>query len=235
MRTYRSILCLTVVLFTSSAFVQANDSLHYNILNLQAEANRNISNDQMHAVLFMERSNKQPAALASEVNQYINQALALARQYPSIKVETGSQNTYPIYDNDSRKLKDWRTNAQIRIESKDFKAASQLIAALQQNFQIQSLNFTVSPQTREKVENELMIEASKNFQQRAQTLVSAWNKNNYQVINLNINTNHYAHQPAPRMEMFKSAAPADMAVPTQEMAAGESNLTVMINGSIQMN
>ena len=35
----------------------------------------------------------------------MNQALATSRKYPQVKVETGAQSTYPIYDNDSNKLK----------------------------------------------------------------------------------------------------------------------------------
>ena len=82
-------------------------------------------------------------------------------------------------------------------ESTDFKAASQLIAELQQNFQTESINFTVSEAKRKKVENELMLEASKNFQQRAQSLAQAWNKPGYQLVNLNINTNNSGYPPVP--------------------------------------
>ena len=39
----------------------------------------------------------------------MNQALATSRKYPQVKVETGAQSTYPIYDNDSNKLKEWRS------------------------------------------------------------------------------------------------------------------------------
>mgnify|MGYP006392576309 CR=1 FL=1 len=109
----------------------------------------------------------------------MTQAVNTAKKYTQIKVETGSQSTYPIYDNDNRKVKEWRGRAEIRLESKDFKAASQLISELQQNFQTQSINFTVSDNQRKKVENELMVEASKNFQQRAQILTQAWNKTHY--------------------------------------------------------
>ena len=68
-----------------------------------------------------------------------------------MKIETGAQSTYPIYDNDNRKLKEWRGRAQIRLESKDFKATSQLIAELQQHFQTQSINFKVSDEKRKKL------------------------------------------------------------------------------------
>lgn len=103
----------------------------------------------------------------------MNQAMMLAKKYPQVKVETGSQTTYPVYDNENRKLKEWRGRAEVQIESTDFKAASQLVSELQQNFQTESINFTVSDAQRKKVENELMIEASKNFQQRAQMLSQA--------------------------------------------------------------
>ncbi|GAA5558418.1 hypothetical protein Asch01_03174 [Acinetobacter schindleri] len=230
------LLALTNLILASSlatgAFAAPVESLNYNVVNLSAEASRDISNDLMHANLYVEKSNKQPAELAAQINQLMKQAINAAKKYPSVKIETGSQHTYPVYDNDNRKLREWRARAQVRIESTDFKAASQLIAELQQNFQTESINFTVSEAKRKKVENELMLEASKNFQQRAQSLAQAWNKAGYQLVNMNINTNNSGYPPVPRMAMAKSAY-AEAAIPDQEMAAGESKMTVSANGSIQ--
>ena len=64
----------------STAFAQQNESLNYNIVNVQAEATREVSNDQMHAVLYIEKSHKQPAELASQINQLMSQAIATARK-----------------------------------------------------------------------------------------------------------------------------------------------------------
>ncbi|WP_180114576.1 MULTISPECIES: SIMPL domain-containing protein [unclassified Acinetobacter] len=230
----RKIILSTVLLASGlglAAATQAADPLNYNIVNIQADATRQVSNDQMHAVLYIEKSNKQPAELATQINQLMTQAVNTARKYPAVKIETGSQSTYPIYDNDSRKLKEWRGRAEVRLESTDFKAASQLVSELQQNFQTQSISFSVSDAQRKKVENELMVEASKNFQQRAQALAQAWNKSGYNLVNINLNTSNYGGQPVPRMAMMKAAA-AD-AIPEQEMAGGESKITVSANGSIQ--
>ncbi len=110
----------------STAFAQQNESLNYNIVNVQAEATREVSNDQMHAVLYIEKSHKQPAELASQINQLMSQAIATARKYPQVKVETGSQTTYPIYDNDSRKLKEWRGRAEVRVQSTDFQSGKSI-------------------------------------------------------------------------------------------------------------
>lgn len=233
MRYFYTTLALALTTAISApAFAQDNNALNYNVLNIQAEASREISNDEMTAVLYIEKSNKQPAQLASEINQLMTQAINTAKKYSQIKFETGSQSTYPVYDNDNRKVKEWRGRAEIRVESKDFKAASQLISELQQNFQTQSINFNVSDSQRKKVENELMVEASKNFQQRAQSLAQAWNKSSYQLININLNTNSYSNRPVPLMAIMKAAS-ADV-IPEQEVASGESQITVNANGSIQL-
>lgn len=218
--------------FSATAFAQPNEQLNYNVINVQAEAARKVSNDEMHAVLYIEKSNKQPAELASQITQLMNQAMALAKKYPQVKVETGSQTTYPIYDNENRKLKEWRGRAEIQIESTDFKAASQLIGELQQNFQTQSINFSVSDAQRKKVENELMVEASKNFQQRAQMLSQAWNKSGYNLINLNLNTSNQYPQPIMMRASMAKFSGAE-AVDAQDVAAGESKITVNANGAIQ--
>ena len=79
------LLALTNLILASSlatgAFATPAESLNYNVVNLSAEASREISNDEMHAVLYIEKSNKQPAELATQINQLMNQAIATARKY----------------------------------------------------------------------------------------------------------------------------------------------------------
>jgi predicted secreted protein len=230
----RSLALATLMLGASlspTIFAQEADTLNYNLVNLQADASRQVANDEMRAVLYIEKSHKQPAELSNQINQLMNQAQSIARKYPQVKVETGTQSTYPVYDNDNQKLKEWRARAEIQIESKDFKAASQLISELQQSFQTQSINFTVSDDQRKKVENELMVEASKNFQQRALAISQAWNKSQYTLVNLNLNTSNYFPQPMMRGGMAKFSMA--QAAPAQDMAAGESKIMVNANGSIQ--
>ncbi|MDM1491843.1 SIMPL domain-containing protein [Acinetobacter indicus] len=224
--------CLLAAAVSGSALAQTTEKLNYNLINVQAEASRQVSNDQMNAVLYIERSHKQPAELANQITQIMNQAMATARKYPTVKVESGSQSTYPVYDNDSQKLKEWRGRAEIHLESTDFKAASQLIGELQQSLQTQSVHFSVSDSQRKKVENELLVEASKNFQQRAQLLTQAWNKSGYQLVNLNMNTNNYTPRPIVMRANTAKFAVAE-AAPAPDMAAGESKMTVNANGTIQ--
>ena len=219
-------------MLSTTSFAHATEALNYNIANVQADATRQVSNDEMHAVLYIEKINKQPAELSAQITQLMNQAMLLSKKYPQVKVETGSQSTYPVYDNDNQKLKEWRGRAEVEIESKDFKAASQLISELQQSFQTQSINFTVSDEQRKKVENELIVEASKNFQQRAQLLSQAWGKAAYNLVNININTSSSYPQPIMMRQSVAKFASAEMA-PAQDVAAGQSKITVNANGTIQ--
>ena len=232
MRTLALATLMIGAALSPSLFAHETENLNYNIVNIQADAARQVANDEMRAVLYIERSNKQPAELSNQINQLMNQAQAISRKYTQVKVETGAQSTYPIYDNDNNKLKEWRARAEIQIESKDFKAASQLISELQQSFQTQSISFSVSDEQRKKVENELMIEASKNFQQRAQLLSQAWNKSAYNLVNLNLNTSNSYPQPI-MMRASMAKFSADEAAPAQDVAAGESKITVNANGTIQ--
>ena len=57
-----------------------NDPLNYNIVNVQADATRQVSNDEMHAVLFIEKNNKQPAELSSQITQLMNQAISISKK-----------------------------------------------------------------------------------------------------------------------------------------------------------
>lgn len=230
---YISVIPLALVtLLSSSIYAHDSNALNYDVANIQAEATRNVANDEMHAVLYIEKSNKQPADLSAQINQSMNQALATAKKYPNVKFTTGSQTSYPIYNNENRKLKEWRGRAEIRLEGTDFKATSQLINELQQNFQTQSINFTVSEAQRKKVENELIVEASKNLQQRAQLLSQTWNKSGYHLVNLQINTQNQYPQPV-FAEMAVAKFSASSAAPAQDVAGGESKISVSANGTIQ--
>lgn len=224
---------LTTLLLTTVTTATFADTLNYNVIDLQTEATRLVSNDEMNVRLSLEKTNKQPAELANQINSLMSQGLALAKKYPQVKVKTGNQNTYPIYDTTSRKLKDWRANAELQLTSKDFKAASQLLSELQQTFQMENISFSVSDEQRKKVESELVIEASQNFQQRAQALTQAWRKTNYELVNLNINTNNYEAAPAAMGLMMAKSRVAEAPM-TQEVSSGESKITVSANGSIQL-
>lgn len=229
-----AVLLSSAVSSVALAGAEHNHEVEYNMISLSASATKQVSNDLMQANLSIEKSHKQPSELAQQVNQLMNFATATAKKYPTVKIKTGQQHTYPIYDEqNNRKLKEWRANASVNLESQDFAATSKLIAELQQQFQLQGVSFSVSDEQRKKVEDELLTEVSKNFQHRAKLLTQSWNKTQYDLVNFNLETQHNQYYAAPMMAMSRQAKVAD-AIDSQDMNVGESKVTINAHGSIQL-
>lgn len=221
------------LLLTKPVLATENWNTNYNIVNIQAETSKDIPNDQMVAVLYIEKSNIQTAVLVDQINQAMNQANMSGQKYPEVKIETGQQNTYPIYDNDSQKLKEWRSRAELRLKSTDFKAMSQLISTLQNTFQTESIQFNISDQQRQLVENELLVSASQSFQKRAQLITQTWHKSKYQLVNLDLRSNEQSFV-QPRMLLASSKMMATSATTSQNFNAGDSKVSVTASGTVQL-
>ena len=102
----------------------------YNTIELQAEAQREVTNDLLNASLYVEVTDANAAQLANTLNRASNEALKIAANFKSVRVRSGGNNTYPVYDR-NQKLTGWRGRAEIRLDSRDFQAAAGLVARLQ--------------------------------------------------------------------------------------------------------
>lgn len=230
-------LCSTILatallgLGVSVANAAENDKPQYRVIQLQADATREVANNQMQAILFAELNNSSPSSLSQDITRILNEAMRQAAKYPQVKVSTGAQNTYPVYD-DKNKLKGWRARAQIELKSTDFKATSDLIAALQNTLQVQSIDFSVSDDQRKKVESELMVEASQAFQQRAGLIQQSWKAASYELVNLDLNA--VSNERPPIMYAMKASRDAGAMAESQNVEGGNSKLRVNASGSVQL-
>lgn len=215
---------LLILSFCAHADVDA-----FNRVDFQVEAAREVGNDLLTANLNASIQNRQPAIVASELNTILNSALKLATAYPAVKTSSGNQSTYPVSDKNNQ-ISAWRGAGQIHLESKDFKAAGELIMKLQESMQLSGVQFSVSPDTRLTIENVLIDVAIKAFQQRAEAIRSAVGTKSYRIVHFSINS---AGMP-PQFQMLRSSRMADQAIPAPEFAGGESRLTVQINGTIEL-
>ena len=122
--------------------------------------------------------------------------------------------------------------ANIELKSTDFTATSQLIADLQETLVMDNLSFGVSEPKKDELERQLMVQASRAFQDQAKTMTSAWDAKGYRVINVNLNTgNNY---PRPMYgAMMKTESMSD-SVPAQNFESGNSTITVTANGTIEL-
>lgn len=204
----------------------------YDQISFQTEVKEEIQNDEVRASLYKKAQALNAKALATTLNTSINKALAIAKRYPSVTVSTGQQNTYPRYDKND-KIIGWTGQANIDLKSTDFAATSQLIADLQETLVMDNLNFGVSNTKKDALEQKLMTDASRAFQQQAKNLTRAWDARGYRVVTVSLNTgNNYPRPMYTSMNM--KAEMADASVPSQNFESGNSTISVTANGTIEL-
>lgn len=202
----------------------------YNAVTLQAEVQREVPNDLLNATLYVEINDATPAGVADAVNRRVNDALRVAREHKDVRARSGNNQTYPVYSKGNQ-LQGWRGRGEIRLESRNFEAASALIGKLQASMQLGGIQFTVAPESRRTAENELITEAIAAFKARAEILKSALGGRGYKLQQLNVSTGHAA--PPPRFAVAR-AAPATQDVAPPSFEAGLSVVSVSANGTIEL-
>ncbi|MFZ5756841.1 MAG: SIMPL domain-containing protein [Pseudomonadota bacterium] len=205
----------------------------YDMISLQADARAEVPNDLLVATLFVEMTQSDATKLAADVTKALNNGIRLVHDFPGVKIESGQQSTWPVYDA-KNKLTGWRTRAELRVESKDFDAAAKAIAKLQSGMQMGALTFVLSPDTADSTSNRLIDSALKAFRARADIVAKSMGAKGWRPVNLNIGTDGGYHPPMPMYRKGGMVAMAADAVPEQEMAGGNSNLTVTVSGTVQL-
>ncbi|HEY6280634.1 MAG TPA: SIMPL domain-containing protein [Burkholderiales bacterium] len=205
----------------------AEEPLRYNVVDLQAEAQREIQNDLMTASLYVEQSGENPARVSNSVNKIVNEALRVAGDVKNVKARTEGYQTYPVYGK-NKLLEAWRVRSEIRLESKDFSALSNLIGKLQSTLQLSYLGFTVSPEARRQAENELIAEAISNFRGRADIVKQSLKGREFKIRRMSVNTSGFH----PRPVLARGIAAQEVAAPNVE--GGTSQVTVNVNGTIEV-
>ena len=209
--------------------MSAAEKSHYDRVTLSATASDMIANDMMAATLTREARGKETATLADEVNQQIEWAVAEVKKHPDFKVRTQAYNTWPVYNKNV--VTGWRVSQTIRIESHDAAALSKLLETLQKRLNLTGISFTVSPALREKSENALISRAIEAFKKRADIIARELGHAKHRVVKLNVSTSGGGPVFKARTMVADESAPA-MAAPAME--AGESRLTVTVNGEIEL-
>lgn len=225
-------LVLAAALLTTISLSQAHasDAL-LNRVDFQSEVSQVMPNDLMRATLSIELSDRNPGQLARALTQAMNEGLAKGRGFSTVKLASGNQQSWPVY-NDKQKLESWRGRAELTLESKNFKAAGELLSQLQDQLQLQSLNFVVSEETRLAAEKKLTTDAIAAFREKADAVRMAWGAKSYSLVQMNLGSSGGGGgYPRPPMVMMMKMADA---APVAEMAGGDSRVSVNVSGSIEL-
>lgn len=220
-----------LALLLAGSALAGDPAPRYNTVELQAEAQRELANDSVSASLYVELNEANPAALAAALNKAANEALRAAREYPAVHARSGNNQTYPVYAK-GNVLQGWRGRAEIRLESKDFEAASRLIGKLQSGMQLANTALSVSPEARRQAENELIAQAIAAFKLRADIVRRALGGRSYKIERLNVSTGYSA--PPPRFAVARALAAGAPEVAPPNLEGGVSMVTVTVGGAIEV-
>lgn len=199
----------------------------FNLVALNAQAEREIPNDLITATLAAEAEGADPAQLADGVNRTMQRALATALAYKSVKAQSGTYQTFPVYD--KNRVARWRVRQELRLESGDFAAATELVGKLQASLVVTGLNLSVSNEARRRAENALIPEALASFDERARVVRDAMKAKGYRVRDLQLSAGGGA-PPRPMMAMARMAES-----PTQPaVEPGSTRILVTVSGTIQL-
>ena len=222
----RAFLVPFLIGLSSAVHAQHHEPLA-DVVNLQAEASREVENDQLVAVLAAEAQGANPAELAAAVNKKMTEALKAAKTVPAVKLRSGNYQTFPQRGKEGR-IEGWQVSQELRLESGDVAAAAKLIGQLQQSLNVRSMAMRLAPQTRRAAEDELITEAVSAFEARAEVVRKALKAKSYGVREINIGAGGGGPRPM-QYEMAMARAAAPIAI-----EAGVSQVTVTVNGSIQL-
>ena len=217
------------LVFCSPALLAGENGVVFNQVRLEAQAEREVENDQLQVTLAVEEQGTEPGKLAGRVNESMEWALDRVKKQSDIQASTQSYQTFPVYKD--RLVVAWRASQVLELKSVQIPRLTELVGQLQTRLQVREMVFTPTRESRVRVENALIEEAMEAFKRRVEIVAKHMNEKNYRIIEINVSTGGFQ----PPVMFAERAAMKSMAVDIASPAveAGTSKVTVTVNGSVQ--
>jgi predicted secreted protein len=229
LRYYLPVMLTALLLTCCMGAVHADTDSHYNRVQLQAQQLESVSNDTMHVTLNTFGEARDPASLATRINDDMEWALGIAKHQEGITAGTGGYQTYPVYKDNV--LKGWRGEQSLELEGRDSRAMSRLVGELQEKLQVKSMSFSVSDEKRTEVENRLISRALDAFKARAAIVVGNLHASGYRIVDITISTSSQRPPVPYPVGRMVATMQAESRVAVE---AGESNVSVTVSGAIEL-
>jgi predicted secreted protein len=239
---------LTAMVFTSLS-AMADDRADiglppqgHTLVNLSASESKTLKQDLLVASLRIEEKGKESLPIQKKINEAMAKAVAIAKKFDTLKVETGSYSLYeyhePIVDEKDGKVvrhdKQWRGSQTITIRSIDSENVLKAVGEIQAlGLVMSNLQYTLSPETEEKEKDAMLVAALKKLQDKAATVSKALGKSGYELADVNVDQGMSGppvmYGRAAKMEM---AMAADAGMPAPVAEAGESIVTLNVSARV---
>ena len=154
-----------------------------NIIHFNTEIQREVTRDLTRVVLFAQEENADLKKLGTSINKKLEQAITQIQAQSAVEIQDNFRTTQVRYDNQGKQT-GWIDRATLVLQSKDSVALSNVIAELNGVFAIESVSSSVSPKMIETVEDEMIKEALKQFEHKADVIKTGLNAKGYQIVEL---------------------------------------------------
>jgi predicted secreted protein len=219
----------SILLLSLGSPLYAADELNYNIINLQADAARQVDNDVMVVIMSALSEANNAAEAAENVNKMMAWAAAIAGKNDSIKSQTMNYQTRPLYKD--KALIGWAVNQQIRFESKAFESLSTLVGTLQEKLRVQSMQFEVSSDRKDNAVTGLITVSLEAFGKKARLVTETLGARDYRIVNISVREDSPV---APYRRSFQAEAMSVQQNSAPHVEAGDSRINVRVEGTVQL-
>lgn len=207
-------------------------------LNISATERVEVDQDMLVASLRIQQELKDASEVQNVINTAMNKAVALAKEYPTLKIETGQYYVSPDYrqvknpqsGEETQEISQWRGSQTITIRSKNAEDTLKVTGQIQDmGFVMNNLGYELSTEKYEETRDALMEDTVTALQERAQRVAKALGKSSVDIIEINVDAQPMMPQPmyarAKGMEMMAMSSDA-MVAPTAEAGLSEVSMTI---------
>ncbi len=203
------------------------------VVSLASSASVEVAKDWMSVTLTVTRDGADAGAVQTALKQALDAALAEARRAAKpgqVDVQTGNFSLFPRYN--KTVITGWQGTAELVVEGRDMPAIGQLVGRIS-TMTVGRVGYGLSREQRERSEAEVSAQAIARFRAKAAEVARGFGYAGYTLREVNVGAD--GPQPvayAPMMRAKAMAAPmADESLPVE---AGKTEVTVTVNGSVQL-
>lgn len=224
------ILSLIFALFLSSNVYADNADSHakdYNKVFFSVSESTAVENDITTITFFHAAEGINAQDVSNQINQQMAKAFKALKPFPKVVKKTSQYRVNPVYKKSV--ISHWRGQQSLSLTMNNSDEVAKVLKQVQPYLAYQSMQFQVSSQRLDEINQGLTLEAIKKYQAKAKAIAKAFGLNKYKIIETRINTpNHNSPKVYARAEM--AMASSNMAAPS--ISSGESKLSVTISGTL---
>ncbi|MFA9500017.1 SIMPL domain-containing protein [Mannheimia sp. E30BD] len=203
--------------------------------SFSTKVTRSVEQDLMQATVYSQKSGKSLPELKKSVSQNLNKVLEIAKKHPAIEVQAEGISNNANY-NSKGNIDGWQAYGSVSLKSKDFEAMAEVLENLGKDVAIQSIYFSVSPEKVASLEEEMLLEVIKKFQDKAEIIQKALGAKKYRLSMVNLQTPsdggyEYRSRMASAMYATEQAAMGKSA-DVMPLEAGKTTISASASGSV---